>query len=86
MCNKEANSGNTLKPFVLNQIWKYLSGWSNYSGIVISEWIEEMKIGYRGSKSNTSLKDPQANKIGFVFVKEQRADASSVLAYSLNIV
>ena len=75
MCQKLSNSGDTLKPFVLNQIWKYLSGWSNYSGIVISEGVEEMKMGYRGSKS-TMLEEN-------IVVKEQRVDGSCIGAPEL---
>lgn len=38
-------------------------------GMVISKEIDERKMGYRGSKSDVLLKQ--------LFVKEQRADASS---------
>jgi hypothetical protein len=62
---KLPNSGDTLKFLVPSFIWKYLSGWSNNSGMVISQEIEETKMGNRGSKSvllNT--------------VKEQRVNGS----------
>ena len=38
--------------------------------------MNESEMGNRGSKSSTNLNDPQANKLGFVFVKEQRVDGS----------
>ena len=34
---KLSNSGNTLKFLVPNYVRKYISGWSNYSGKVISQ-------------------------------------------------
>ncbi len=42
------------------------SGWTNYSGTVISQWVAENKMGYRGSKSD--------NSVITVSVKEQRVD------------
>ena len=45
---------------------KVISGWTNYSGMVISHKINESEMGYRGSKSNFYSK----------FVKEQRVDGS----------
>lgn len=44
---------------------KIMSGWSNYSGMVISHKMNESEMGYRGSKSNSKE-----------FVKEQRVDGS----------
>lgn len=73
--DKLSNSGDTLKLLVLSHIWKYMSGWSNYSGIVTSQKMIEKEMGYRGSKSITGLNVPQAiNKL--VIVKEQRVDGS----------
>jgi len=62
---------------ILNLIWKYIGGWSNSSGIVISHKMNESEMEYRGSKSTTGIK----NKLGtqpnmFVVVKEQRVDGS----------
>jgi hypothetical protein len=63
---KLSNSGDFLKLIVLSYIRKNLSGWSNYSGIVISNKMNENEIEYRGSKSNLKNK----------FVKEQRVDGN----------
>ena len=52
-----------------NSVWKYISGWSNYSDMVISQGMMEIEMGYRGSKSNIS---------NIVFVKEQRVDGSCI--------
>ena len=67
LCQKLSNSGDALKLFILNYIWKYISGWSNYSGIVTSKKMSENKMGYRGSKSGAGFARP---------VKEQRVDGS----------
>jgi hypothetical protein len=64
---KLPNSGEALKPMVLSHIWKYMSGWSNYSGIVTSHMIRENIMGNRGSKS-AILKN--------IVVKEQRVNGS----------
>nr|YP_010835458.1 hypothetical protein QLP32_mgp32 [Perenniporia fraxinea]WFS78691.1 hypothetical protein [Perenniporia fraxinea] len=53
---------------VPNYIRKIISGWSNYSCMVISHKMNENEMGYRGSKS--------AHKA----VKEQRVDGSWFLA------
>jgi hypothetical protein len=45
-----------------------MSGWINYSGIVISQKMIEKEIGYRGSKSKSNT----------LFVKEQRVDGSCI--------
>jgi len=71
LCLKLSNSGNTLKLVVPNYLRKVISGWSNYSGKVISHKIDEKKMDNRGSKS--VLKNT---------VKEQRVDGS----WLLNIV
>nr|YP_010164135.1 LAGLIDADG endonuclease [Metarhizium album]QRK27500.1 LAGLIDADG endonuclease [Metarhizium album] len=64
---KLSNSGDSLKILILNHIWKYMSGWSNSSGIVTSQNMNENEMGYRGSKSNNGKS---------LFVKEQRVDGS----------
>jgi len=61
---KLSNSGDTLKFIVPNYIRKSISGWINYSGMVISNMMSENEMGYRGSKS------------GIIPVKEQRVDGS----------
>ena len=50
--NKLSNSGDTLKLLVPNYIRKIISGWTNYSGTVITQKISEKIMGYRGSKSD----------------------------------
>ena len=40
-----------------SNIWKYISGWSNDSGKVISQKICENKMDNRGSKSDRSVKE-----------------------------
>jgi hypothetical protein len=57
--DKLSNFGDTLKFLVPNNIWKYISGWTNYSGMVISQEMIEREMGYRGSKSITGLNIPQ---------------------------
>jgi hypothetical protein len=44
---------------VPSHIWKYMSGWSNYSGKETSHKICENRMDYRGSKPgvNTSVKE-----------------------------
>nr|QJQ35520.1 LAGLIDADG endonuclease [Fusarium ananatum]QJQ35561.1 LAGLIDADG endonuclease [Fusarium guttiforme] len=62
---KLSNSGEPLKLLVLSHIWKYMSGWINYSGIVTSQKMSENKMGNRGSKSivfkNTVVKEQRVN-------------------------
>ena len=48
---KLSNSGDTLKLIVPNYYGNIVSGWSNYSGMVISYKINESAMGNRGSKS-----------------------------------
>ena len=48
---KLSNSGNLLKLLVPSYIRKYISGWSNYSGKVTSQKIDENQMDNRGSKS-----------------------------------
>ena len=59
------NSGEVLKLLVLSHIWKYMSGWSNYSGTVTSQKMNESEMDDRGSKS-VIFKN--------ITVKEQRVD------------
>jgi hypothetical protein len=61
------NSGDALKLLIPNNIRKIMSGWINYSGMVISQKISEKIMGYRGSKSVISNN---------ITVKEQRVDGS----------
>lgn len=49
---KEANSGDTLKLLVPSYSWKTTCGWTNSSGMVISQKMSENEIGYHGSKSD----------------------------------
>jgi len=84
MWDKLSNSGDTLKLMVPSYSRKTICGWSNYSDFffgrgqknkVTSHKMIENEMGYRGSKSITSLNVPQAiNKL--VIVKEQRVDGS----------
>ena len=66
---KLSNSGDTLKLLVLSLIWKYKSGWTNYSDTVTSQKMIEKEMGYRGSKSIVC-----ENTV----VKEQRLDGSCI--------
>lgn len=78
LCLKLSNSGDALKLLVPNHSRKTMSGWTNHSGTVISQKIDENKMGYRGSKSLLDISK----------VKEQRVDGSyfeynSKLRYTL---
>ena len=64
---KLSNSGDFLKILVLNYNWKIISGWTNHSGIVISQNMIEREMDNRGSKS------------AILVVKEQRVDGSWLL-------
>jgi hypothetical protein len=78
---KLPNSGDALKILIPSHIWKYMSGWTNYSGMVTSQNIYESLIGNRGSKSVCIDSN--------ITVKEQRVDGSwhgnrlSCLRYTL---
>ncbi len=81
-CIKPSNYGDFLKSLVPNYIWKYISGWSNYSGTVISQWIIERAIEYRVSKSIFGILFHAGtakiqNRISRV-VKEQRLDGGCI--------
>ena len=69
--DKLSNSGELLKFKIPSHIWKYMSGWTNYSGMVISQKMSENEMGYRGSKLEIS--SPQPKEIS---VNEQRVDGS----------
>jgi hypothetical protein len=72
--DKLSNSGNTLKLLILNNNRKIISGWTNYSYTVISQKINERKMGNRGSKSDfvpRSVKEQRVNgsfNEGFFFI------------------
>jgi hypothetical protein len=68
---KLSNYGEPLKLLVLNQARKCLSGWTNYSGIVISQKMSENEMGNRGSKSVI-----HTTKQSSIIVKEQRVNGS----------
>jgi len=61
-----SNSGEPLKLMVPSYSRKAISGWSNYPCTVISQKIDEKKMGNRGSKSDFIIES----------VKEQRVDGS----------
>nr|YP_009945084.1 LAGLIDADG endonuclease [Monilinia laxa]QOE17448.1 LAGLIDADG endonuclease [Monilinia laxa] len=81
--DKLSNSGNALKILIPSHIWKYMSGWSNYSGFLLdcfgivrnlinkvkSQNIYESLIGNRGSKSVL---------YNYNTVKEQRVNGSCI--------
>lgn len=69
---KLPNSGKTLKLLILSINRKVNCGWSNYSGIVISQKIYESIIGNRGSKSVI-----RGRKL-YIAVKEQRVNGSCI--------
>nr|YP_010721293.1 hypothetical protein P4C85_mgp20 [Cyathus jiayuguanensis]WDS46487.1 hypothetical protein [Cyathus jiayuguanensis] len=60
---------------VPNYIRKNISGWINYSCMVISHKMSESEMGYRGSKSDKIYKYPQSKEIN-LSVKEQRVEGS----------
>lgn len=64
---KLPNSGELLKLKVPSSSWKTISGWSNYSGTVISFKMSENEMDNRGSKSTI---------LNSIIVKEQRVDGS----------
>jgi hypothetical protein len=71
MWAKLSNSGDTLKLLIPSSSRKAISGWTNYSGMVISQKMIENEMGYRGSKSE--IQSPQPNEFS---VNEQRVDGS----------
>ncbi len=66
---KLSNSGDALKFLIPSYMWKYISGWANYLGTVISQEMKETEMGYRGSKSII---------LENIIVKEQRVDGSCI--------
>nr|YP_007475432.1 hypothetical protein H888_mgp13 [Microbotryum cf. violaceum BFL-2013]AGE14646.1 hypothetical protein [Microbotryum cf. violaceum BFL-2013] len=69
-----------------SHMWKYMSGWSNYSGMVTRYEIDESKMGNRVSKSSSHL-FPSSFSINWEQdgnwweqVKEQRVDGSCFLS------
>jgi NADH:ubiquinone oxidoreductase subunit 4 (subunit M) len=56
MCLQLSNYGDTIKLMVPNNNCKIISGWTNYSGRVITHEILEKEIGYRVSKSDLNIK------------------------------
>jgi len=66
--SKLSNSGDTLKLLIPNYIRKIICGWNNHPCKVISQEIDENKMGYRGSKSDFISQMES--------VKEQRVDGS----------
>lgn len=71
--DKLSNSGELLKLLVPSSSRKAISGWTNYSGMVISQEICENKMDDRGSKS--VVVD------SYYTVKEQRVDGSWSVKY-----
>jgi hypothetical protein len=75
MANKLSNYGDTLKLLVPSNSRKAICGWTNHSGTVISQKIKETEMGYRVSKSSSSINLDKG-------VKEQRVDGSWCLIKS----
>jgi len=71
--DKLSNSGNALKILIPSNIWKNMSGWTNYSGMVTIQNIYESLIGNRGSKSVI-----HSTKQSSIIVKEQRVNGSCI--------
>ena len=65
--NTLPNFGDLLKLLIPNSIWKYICGWTNYSGMVTSQMICENKMDNRESKSVA---------FSSFTVKEQRVDGN----------
>ena len=71
---KLSNSGELLKLKVPSSTWKCMSGWTNYSGMVINLKMSENEMDNRGSKSTAPC--------GAV-VKEQRVDGNWLIEPNL---
>ena len=69
-----SNFGELLKLLIPSHIWKYMSGWSNYSGMVTSQKICENKMDNRESKTVVRVLPTT--------VKDQRVDGSGQEIYS----
>ena len=82
MCLKLSNSGDALKSLIPSSVWKYISGWSNYSDMVTIQEMIDKEMGYRGSKSALNIVNCGGaaiinnNRLGVV--KEQRVDGSYI--------
>lgn len=73
--DKLSNSGEALKLLEPNLAWKWVSGWTSYSGMVRTQKMIEKEMGNRGSKSVVYLnKGPTSHRD--ITVKEQRVDGS----------
>ena len=75
LCLRLSNSGDALKFLIPSSVWKYISGWSNYPGMVTIQEILQRVMGYRGSKS-IACQNSLTSHNGHVIVKEQRIDGS----------
>ena len=75
---KPSNSGDALKLLIPSYSRKAISGQNNYLGMVTSHKMTETEMGYRGSKSEFIIQNPQPKYINSV--KEQRVDGSWFLA------
>ena len=83
---KLSNSGELLKLMVPSYIWKYVSGWSNYSGMVTSLKMTfrllllKSKLGWKNYNfSGENKMDNRGSKsaiLKIIVVKEQRVDGS----------
>ena len=71
MWAKLSNSGDPLKLLIPSHYLKILCGWTNHSGMVTSQKMNENEMGNRGSKSE--IQCPQPKELS---VKEQRVDGS----------
>jgi hypothetical protein len=81
---KLSNSGEILKFLIPNYSRKVISGWSNYSGMVITQKISEKIMDNRGSKSEFNLDRSHKKDLMLSFVKEQRVDGSWPLSMKAN--
>ena len=77
LCLKLSNTGDILKILILSYNWKIISGWTNHSGIVISQNMIEREMEYRGSNSVTCEN---------ATVKEQRVDGNWLLNKFHNLI
>ena len=91
--SKLPNSGNLLKLLVLSHIWKYMSGWTNYSGIVTSQemtlrsplikvvsWAGLLRGPVERKMDNRGSKSNISENI---FVKVQRVDGNCIISRNI---
>jgi len=91
---KLPNSGDILKLLIPSIIWKYVCGWSNYSGMVTSQkmalhfyWLKWTKGDIRVLDSyaielQTRKMDNRGSKLNIkMFIKEQRVDGNYINLY-----